>query len=332
MIITRTPFRLPLGGGSTDLRSYYEKYGGFIFGVTVNKYMYIGLNRPVADDLIRLKYFKSETVDSAEKLEHFLAKEALRAHGVSKAIEVISWADMPDGTGMGTSGSYLVGLLHALKTMRRDPVHLERLADEACRIFMDILKWPEGKQDPYLATFGGFTAFTIAKNGSVTHEPCIISKETADLFERNTLLFYTGERRSSHPILASQGTVDALAAKHKTKEIGLKIFDAFKSGDLERFGRLLHEHWEVKKSITSGISNSSFDNIYALAREAGALGGKLIGAGGGGLFMFYCDWKDQRKLREIMAKQGLREIPFRVDFEGTKVITNNLDSERTQLV
>jgi D-glycero-alpha-D-manno-heptose-7-phosphate kinase len=255
MIITRTPFRVPLGGGGTDLPSYYSKYGGFIFSAAIDKYMFISINQPVVDDLIRIKYSKSETVASVDEVQHEIVREALRYLGLKKAIEVVSMADVPAGTGLGSSGAYTVGLLNGLHTLKRDSLTLQDLAEEACQIEIDILKKPIGKHDQYLAAFGGLTCLEIEKDGKVSVCSGNISHNTMDELEKNILLFFTGISRDANDILSSQSkatenednqVVDTL---HRIKEIGYQIKEALEDGNLAKFGYLLDKHWKTKKNL-----------------------------------------------------------------------------------
>lgn len=328
MILTRTPFRLPLGGGSTDLPAYFEKHGGFIFAVAINLYMYIGVNRPPVDDLIRLKYRDSEEVATLEEVKHHLAKAALRRTGVDRMVEISSKADVSDGTGMGSSASYLVGLLHALHTVKGENISRRHLAEEAYEIATVDLKLPDGKQDFYLASFGNFCVLDIAKSGSVTVSNANISKKVTEEFERRTLLFYTGVRRSSTEILREQekhlraNKADAVELKHEIKRIGRTILNVFESGRLDEFGALLDEHWELKRRMSAKMSTGAFDSLYERAKKAGALGGKIVGAGGGGFFMVFCKEGKQEAVRRVFQKEKMREVLFTVDSAGTQVLVN----------
>jgi D-glycero-alpha-D-manno-heptose-7-phosphate kinase len=327
MIITRTPFRITLGGGGTDLPSYYEKYGGFIFSACLDKYMFIDLNRSVADDLIRVKYSKSETVEHVDQLQHEIAREIFRFTGVEKNIEISSLADIPAGTGLGSSSCYAVGLLHAIHTMKRDYVPLAMLAEEDFHIEANILKRPIGKQDPYLAAFGGLTVLEIAKDGTVKVRKANVSFEVADELNKNMLIFFTGETRSADDILreqekgANEGNASVVDNMHYIKELGYRILDAVESGNIDEVGLMFHEHWQHKKKISSKMSNLRFDRIYDAALENGALGGKISGAGGGGFFTFYVP-NNQKSFRKNMRACGLREMRYRFDFEGTKVLAD----------
>jgi D-glycero-alpha-D-manno-heptose-7-phosphate kinase len=330
MIITRAPFRIPLGGGGTDLPAYYRRHGGFVFSAGIDKYMYICVNQPIVDDLVRMKYSETEIVKTVDEVRHELAREALRSVGIKNAIEIVSMADVPAGTGLGSSSCYLVGLLHALHTLKRDFVGLAELAEEACRIELDTLGKPIGKQDQYLAAFGGLTVLDIARDGGVAVRNARVSRETIDRLERNLLLFYTGQTRSALDILSGQSAaaerderavVDSL---DRIKDIGYRVLDAFETGDLDRFGRLMDEHWQAKKRLSTRVTDPRLDALYDLAREHGALGGKITGAGGGGFFVFYCD-DGGACLRPALVRAGLREMRYRIDFEGTKVLSNFLN-------
>jgi len=327
MIITRTPFRITLGGGGTDLPSYYSKYGGFIFAATINKYMFICVNRPIVDDLVRVKYSKSETVNHRDELQHDIAREAMRMMGIDNALEIVSMANVPAGTGLGSSSCYAVGLLNALHTMKREYVTVKEIAEEACRLEIDILKKPIGKQDQYMAAFGGLTVLDIDKDGTVNVRKANVSEATLDDLNRNLLMFYTNISRNAVDILSEQSKGakeeknDVIESLHYIKELGYKILDAAESGNITDIGLMFDQHWQYKKRISSKISNPRFDEIYEIARRSGALGGKILGAGGGGFFLFYVEEK-QGKFREKMKGLGLKEMRYRFDFEGTKVVVN----------
>ncbi len=330
MIITRTPFRITLGGGGTDLPSYYKKHGGFIFSFTLNKYMFITVKRPFADDLIRVKYNISETVEKLSELKHDIARECLTKLNITNSIDVVSLADIPAGSGLGSSSSYTVGLLNALHTMKREYIPLKELAEEACDIEMFRLKKPMGKQDQYLATFGGFTVLEIAKNGDVNVKRADVKDSTIEGLNRNLLSFYTGVQRKNAGILAQQNKSteknekQVLESLHYIKDSGYKILDMVESGNITELGHMFDEHWKYKKRLARGISNPHFDKIYEIAKINGALGGKMTGAGGGGFFLFYCE-ENQDKLRTAMKDVGLKEMRFDFDHEGTKVLVNFMD-------
>jgi D-glycero-alpha-D-manno-heptose-7-phosphate kinase len=328
VILTRAPLRIPLGGGGTDLPSYYSRYGGFVLSAAINKYVYISVNRPQVDDLIRVKYSKSETVTDLGEVQHDLVREAMRLTGVERGVEIVSMADVPAGTGMGSSGSFLVALLRALHAFNREHVPPGRLAEEACRVEIDIVGSPVGKQDQYVAAFGGIAAFEIAPGGEVTVTPAKFSNHLLDEMRSSLLLFYTGLQRPSMDILEDQkhDTVgakdDVVRSLHLIKGLGMEIRVALEAGDLSRAGELMDVHWQQKKVRSGKISSPQIDRWYEVARDGGALGGKLIGAGGGGFFLFLCPNSHKGRLRQVMAAEGLREMPFDFDFEGAKVLVD----------
>jgi len=330
MIITRTPFRVTLGGGGTDLPSYYEKHGGFIFSFALNKYMFITVKRPFADHLIRLKYNISETVEKLSELKHDIARECLSKLNITDSIDVVSMADIPAGSGLGSSSSYTVGLLNALHTMNRDYIPLHDLAEEACEIEMYRLKKPMGKQDQYLAAYGGFSVLEIDTSGNVIVRRANISNTTIEGLNRNLLSFYTGVQRKNVGILdkqnkaTEQNNSKVLESLHYIKESGYKILDIIEGGNITELGPMFDEHWKYKKRLADGITNPQFDEIYKIAKKNGALGGKITGAGGGGFFLFYCE-ENQSKLRKSMKDAGLQEMRFDFDYEGTKVLVNFMD-------
>ena len=328
MILARAPYRISLGGGGTDLPSYYSQYGGFILSAAVNKYLYIYVNRPAADDFIRVKYSKYEQVSSPDEIVHDLVRPALKTLNLNGSLEIVSMADIPGGTGLGSSSTYLVSLLTALYELKREKVPIQALAEQACHIEMELAGHPVGKQDHYLAAFGGITCLEIQEDGKVHVSPLNISITAVEEFRNHVLLFYTGLLRSSGEILQDQKrdtqqnhstVVDSL---HRTKELGYRIKEALEQGDVEKFGGLLHEHWENKKRRSGKISNPKIDQWYELARENGAIGGKIMGAGGGGFFMFYCPNGCKARLRKALKEAGLREMPYDFDFEGAKVLVN----------
>lgn len=325
MILTRTPFRITLGGGGTDLPSFYSQHGGFILAVAIDKYMFLNVNTPIVDDKIRVRYTASELVDRVEEVQHTLAREALRHFGIRNGIEIVSIADIPSGTGLGSSSSYLVGLLNALHTLLQDQATPQRLAEEACHIELEVLKKPIGKQDQYMASFGGLTTLDIKPNGGVTVKRLDLDVDLVEALEDNILMFYTNEMRDATVILKKQD--EATREKDRTvvtslreiKDIGLEISSAISKGNLRLFGELLDVHWQAKKRLSQGISNPQIDAWYELAKQNGAIGGKISGAGGGGFLMLYCE-ENKAQLREAMRKAGLRELKFRFDFEGSKVV------------
>ena len=328
MIVSRTPFRITLGGGGTDLPSYYEKFGGFIFSFCLSKYMYVCVNQPSADDLIRLKYSKSEIVKSPKELNHDIARACLERVGISSKIEIASLSDIPTGSGLGSSRTYTVGLLNALYTMTGEHKNLKFLANEACIIEMDILNKPMGKQDQYLAALGGFVVMDIDKNGKVKSKKISIEKSILNDLNRNLLIFFTGQQRKNNKILKAQDdstkknkqqVIDSL---HYIKDSGYKILEIIQSGNIDDLGIMFKEHWEMKKKLSSGVTNPEIDSIYNIAMDNSALGGKISGAGGGGFFTFYCN-KNHSKLRKAMTDIGLKELDYSFDFDGSKIISNH---------
>src|ERR1700720_366598 len=325
MIITRTPFRITLGGGGTDLPSFSRQHGGFILAVAVDKYMYLSVNTPIVDDKIRVKYTQCEMVDHVDEVKHTLAREALRCFNVSRGIEIGSIADIPAGTGLGSSSSYLVGLLNAMHALAQNPVGPERLAEEACHIELDILKKPIGKQDQYMAAIGGLTVLDIARDGKVNVTRLGLDVELLEELEHNILMFYTHEMRDATAILSKQDSATkrndrtVVSSLQEIKDIGVEIQSAIVTGNLRRFGELMDIHWRLKRGLSEGITNPQIDPWYELAKLNGALGGKISGAGGGRSLMLYCE-EGKAQLREGMRTAGLRGLNFRFDFEGSKVI------------
>jgi D-glycero-alpha-D-manno-heptose-7-phosphate kinase len=325
MIITRTPFRVTLGGGGTDLPSFYREHGGFILAVAIDKYMFINVNTPIVDDKIRVRYTKSELVNHVDQVEHTLAREALRLFRLANGVEIVSIADIPAGTGLGSSSCYLVGLLNALHALTQNPVGPERLAEEACHIELDILRKPIGRQDQYMAAVGGLTVLDIARDGNVHVTRVGLDVEILEALEHNILMFYTHDMRDATAILSQQDEAakrsdrTVVSSLQEIKEIGMEIRSAIVAGHLRRFGELLDVHWQLKKRLSAGITNPQIDAWYELAKRHGTLGGKISGAGGGGFLMLYCE-DGKAQLREAMRQAGLRELNFRFDFEGSKVI------------
>ena len=327
MIITRTPFRFTLGGGGTDLPSYYEKRGGFILAAAIDKYLYISVNTPIVDDLIRVKYSRSETVERRDQVQHDIAREAMAMMGIENALEIVSMADVPAGTGLGSSSCYAVGLLHALSNLKREYVPLQTLAERACELEIVRLGKPIGKQDQYMAAFGGIRVLDIAPDGTVSVRNAGIEAGALEDFSRNLLAFYTRTSRNADDILRAQSRAareeknNVVGNLDMIKEIGFGILEALERGDFARIGLLFDEHWTRKKELAPGISNPWLDEVYGAAKKSGALGGKISGAGGGGFFLFYCE-RDHHKLRAAMAAMGLREMRYRFEFEGSKVIAD----------
>jgi D-glycero-alpha-D-manno-heptose-7-phosphate kinase len=327
VIITRSPLRISLGGGGTDLPSYFQSCGGFLIAAAIDRYVYITLHRTFVPDLI-VKYSKLERVASAADLEHPIIREAFALLGMDgHSLELTSMADIPGGTGLGSSGSFTTALLKVLHTANKNLISPAELAEQACQIEIERLREPIGKQDQYIAAVGGITAFTFHPDGKVEYRPCKISEETLFNLEDNLLLFFTGYSRSASAILKDQDDrskkSDAVMLEnlHFTKELGLKSLAAIESGDLGEFAHLMDVHWQRKRSRSNGMSNDAINQWYDHGMANGALGGKLIGAGGGGFLMFYAE--DKRSLRHAMRTMGLQEVRFRFDFEGTKVVAQN---------
>jgi D-glycero-alpha-D-manno-heptose-7-phosphate kinase len=326
MIIARSPLRISLGGGGTDLPSYYEQHTGFLVAAAIDKYVYITLHETFVPELI-VKYSKLERVASAAQLEHPIIREAFASLNIGgQSLELTSMADIPAGTGLGSSGSFTTALLKALHAYKKNLVHPSDLAEQACDIELNRLKEPIGKQDQYIAAYGGITCFKFLPGGKVEAWPLKIAEETIYNLEDNLLLFFTGYSRSASAILKEQDQKSKAADKsmienlHFVKDLGLQSQRALEAGDLNGFARLMDVHWQRKKQRSGGMSNPQINEWYDLAMANGALGGKIIGAGGGGFLMFYAD--DKTKLRHAMRAAGLKEVRFRFDFEGTKLLTS----------
>lgn len=324
MIITRSPLRISLGGGGTDLPSYYKKHSGFLIAAAIDKYVYITLHRTFSQELI-IKYSQLERIKTVEEVKHPIIRAALQLLKLQKPhLEITSMADIPAGTGLGSSGSFTTALLKALNAHQKNLIHPEELAEQACHIELDILQEPIGKQDQYIAAYGGLTCFTFMPDGKVQAVPLKISEETLYNLEDNLLLFFTGYSRSASNILreqndkSKQNNQSMIDNLHYVKEMGYRSKDALENGNLHEFAAIMNEHWQRKKERSGSMSNPKINEWYDLALENGAIGGKLIGAGGGGFLMFYADQKT--KLRHTMREAGLTEVRFHFDFEGTKTI------------
>ncbi len=328
LILARAPFRISLGGGGTDLPSYYSKHGGFVLSAAINRYLYIYVNRPASDDCIRVKYSKSEQVQTRDELQHDLVRLALGHLDLQGSLEIVSMGDVSAGTGLGSSGTYLVTLLLALHELKRERIPTQALAEEACHIEMDLAGHPVGKHDHYLAAFGGITCLEICTDGRVKVSPLNIAVTTVEELQHSVLLFYTGITRRSTDILDEQrtatdgGDAAVLDSLHRTRELGYRIKDVLECGDLDQFGRLLDEHWQNKKRRSGKISDPQIERWYETARQHGALGGKIVGAGGGGFLMLYCPREHKSRLRTVLTADGLREMTYGFDYEGAKVMVN----------
>jgi D-glycero-alpha-D-manno-heptose-7-phosphate kinase len=324
MIITRSPLRISLGGGGTDLPSYYREHEGFLIAAAIDKYVYINVHRRFVDGFL-LKYSHLEEAATIEEIKHPIIREALRLAGVQERnLEITSMADIPAGTGLGSSGSFTTALLKALHALRKNLVHPAELAEQACHIELEKLGEPIGKQDQYIAAYGGLTCFKFMRDGQVEAWPLKISEETLYNLEDNLLLFFTGYARSASKILQEQDEKSKKADKammenlHVVKELGQESQAALESDNLPEFARLMDVHWQRKKERSTGMSNQDINDWYDCAMANGALGGKIIGAGGGGFLMFYA--RDKARLRHVMRERGLTEVRFRFDFEGTKTL------------
>ncbi len=324
MIMTRSPLRISLGGGGTDLPSYYQDHGGFLVAAAIDKYVYILMHHRFVPRFF-LRYSQTEEAERIEDIKHPLIRESLRLLGwQDQRLEITSMADVPAGTGLGSSGSFTTALLKALHVGMKNLVYPGDLAEQACKIEIDILKEPVGKQDQYIAAFGGITCFRFLPDGQVEVCPLKISQRTVYDMEDHLLMFFTGYTRSAGNILkeqddrSKQNDKEMIANMHFVKKLGEDIKDALEGDRLQRFGELMNIHWDYKKERSRSMSNDRINHWYELARKNGAIGGKLIGAGGGGFLMFLC--QEGSRVRHVLTEEGLDEVRFRFDFEGTKVI------------
>jgi D-glycero-alpha-D-manno-heptose-7-phosphate kinase len=319
MIQTRAPLRISLGGGGTDLPSYYREHGGFLVGAAINKFIYI-MAHTVFQRRYRMKYSAFEEVEDPREIKHPILREALCRHWNGEPLEIASLADVPAGTGLGSSGAYTVAVLKALALARHIAVTPSALAEDACEIEIDILGEPVGKQDQYVAAHGGICAYAFNPDDSVEVTPLQFSNGTLARLQKGFLLFYTGEARSASALLADQdnrtqtGDDEMIENLHRTKQIGFDSRDLLMAGELDRYAELMHEHWENKRKRSPGMANPHVDELYELARRNGAIGGKLVGAGGGGFLLLYTNRPDD--LRNAMAEVGAPELPFEFDFQG----------------
>jgi D-glycero-alpha-D-manno-heptose-7-phosphate kinase len=326
MLITRTPLRISIGGGGTDLPSFYRERDGFVISAAISKYMFIGLNRTFTDDYL-IKYSQLERRSSIAEIEHRIVRAVFEGHELDPGLEMVSLADIPSGTGLGSSGAFTVGLLRAVYAHKREHVAAEALAEEAARIEIDVLGEPVGKQDQYIAAHGGLTCFEFHADDSVTVSPLAIPQETLHDLEERLLLFFTGYSRSAGSILSDQrarsesGDAAMLDNLEQTKQLGMRIREALEGGRADDFGRMMDEHWQRKRGRSSGMTNDDIDRWYAAGMANGAIGGKLVGAGTGGFLMFYAS--DPASLRAAMGELGLTETRFTFDHDGSTVIVRD---------
>lgn len=322
MIITQTPLRISFVGGGTDLADFYHKHGGAVLSSAIDKYIYV-IVKERFDDLIALNWSKKETVADIEQIEHELIREAMRRTGVLKGIEITTISDIPsEGSGLGSSSSVTVGLLQALYLYQGIIVNAERLAQEACDIEINILGKPIGKQDQYIAAYGGLRHFEFKKDNSVV---ATISKaDTNFLYELglHLMLFFTGKTRKSADILSEQkkNIVDSEDILKRMRDQSFEVMEAFNQGNLHYLGKALEKGWELKKKLAGGISNPDIDKMYTLAKKAGALGGKIAGAGGGGFLMLYVPLGKQGSVRKALS--AYQELKFNLERDGSKSILN----------
>lgn len=321
MIIVQTPLRISLFGGGTDFPDYFRTEGGCVLSFAIDKYIYVIIKKRF-DDQIRVSYTKTEIVNQVNDISHELIREALKMTGIKKGVEILTMGDIPAGTGLGSSSTVTVGALHAFHTYRGQTVSMEKLAQEACKIEVDILKKPIGYQDQYIASYGGLRFLEFHQDGSVGHEKVEIDSEILIQLNDRLLLVYSGTTRESEIILAEQknNVHNNLTALSKLKKITCEARSALTEGRFDEIGGLLHESWQLKKSLATGISNGELEEIYQIARKAGALGGKVTGAGGGGFLMLYCRPDKKEKVRSALSH--LKEMPFRLEPMGSRVIFN----------
>jgi D-glycero-alpha-D-manno-heptose-7-phosphate kinase len=324
VILARSPLRISLGGGGTDLPSYYREFGGFLIAAAIDKAVYVAVHRTFLDELV-VRYSRIERVPGPRDVQHPIVREALALLGVTEHnVEITSMADIPAGTGLGSSGSFGTALLKALYRYRNKVVTPSDLAEAACHIEIDKLREPVGKQDQYVAAFGGVNTYEFHPDGTVTVRPLDVSDDTLKEFEVRVLLFSTGIVRQAPEILKDQDdrtkerSAEMIANLHAIKQIGYESRATLEAGQLGAYGELLHEHWERKRRRSRMISNPRIDHWYEVARANGAVGGKLIGAGGGGFLMFLAD--DPTRLRRALAAEGLAELRFAFDFQGARIL------------
>ena len=324
MIISRTPLRISFAGGGSDLPGYYLKHGGAVLSTTINKYIYIAVHRYFSPNQSLLKYSKTELVSSNDEIQHPLFRECMKHVGVT-GLDISSMADVPAGTGLGSSSAFAVSLLNVLHAYKHEAVSAEYLASTACDIEINRLGDPIGKQDQYAAAYGGLNFIRFNYDGSVDVQKIVMDPEIKVQLERNLVLLYTGTKHSASAILQEQGKemrrLDKQLVMHKMVDMAYELKDALEHNQIDDFGRILNEGWLLKRSLTSSISNQLIDTLYDKGMGAGALGGKLLGAGGAGFMLFYCPEERQPDFRKQMA--GYMEMPFRFENYGSKIIYMN---------
>lgn len=329
MISVRAPFRLPIGGGGTDLPSYYSKYEGLLITAAVNKYMYININIPALVNKIMVRYSITETVTNIEDLKHDIVKNTLKHFKYFGPLHINSMADISAGTGLGSSSAYTVALIRGMTSLLKKYYTLQELAELACTIEIEMCKKPIGKQDQYASTFGGINALEIDRTGNVTVIPITLPNESLKELEYSLMMFYTNIERDANEILGEQSEKaavdekDTINSMHSIKEIGCKIKDSLVSGDIFKIGTYFHEHWQCKKKISTKMTDKKINEWYEIAMNNGAIGGKIMGAGGGGFFLFQCQIKDRKRLRAVLEKNNLQYMDFAFDFDGVKLLSNH---------
>jgi D-glycero-alpha-D-manno-heptose-7-phosphate kinase len=327
MIVSRAPVRFSLGGGGTDLPSYSREHGGFLVAAAVDKFVNVCVAARFQKN-IRLAYSESEIVDTVDQIKHRIFREALRMTGIPGGVELHSLADVPANTGLGSSSSFTVALLNGLHAFKREFVPAEQLAEEACRLEIDILGEPIGKQDQYIAAYGGISALTFHTDGSVDVERLPLRDEVVDDLQSNLIIYYSGIERSASSVLEEQAKTivqnkdAAVQRMHRIKELGHETKRILLAGEIDTYGEMLHEHWTNKRKLAANMADSTIDEHYDAARKAGAIGGKLMGAGGGGFFMFYVRPAERRAVHDALAARGLRPMRFRFDFDGARIMAN----------
>jgi D-glycero-alpha-D-manno-heptose-7-phosphate kinase len=327
MIVSRAPLRFSLGGGGSDLPAYAGRHGGYVIAAAIDKYIYVTCNQRFYPD-IRLAYSKTEIVARVDDIEHPIFREALRIQGIEGSIELTSVAELPAHSGLGSSSSFSVALLNALHAYKREFVSSRQLAEEACHIEIDRLGEPIGRQDQFIAAFGGVSAMTFGADGSVRIEPVPVAPEVLDELEQNLVIVYSGIERHARSVLGEEGDKLAVAGgpaeseMHRIKALGHEVYRLLTRGDVDGYGDLLHEHWTRKRSLASTMTDPSLDELYEDGRRAGALGGKLMGAGGGGFFMFYVPSNTRRGFLAAMAARGARRLRFGFDRDGARIVAN----------